>query len=72
MNNKFTVGQELSEASLCDSECIFKGTVLRRTAKFVTVHSMGEDRRVKIHTDDEGNEFCYPYGQYSMCTRFKA
>jgi len=70
--NTFTQGQELSQASICNSDCVFTGTVVKRTSKTVTIDSMNEVKRVKIHTDESGNEFCFPYGQYSMATRFKA
>lgn len=63
---KFKVGQELSARSACDWDCIFRYTVVSRTAKFVTV----EDRystlkRVGIKVRD-GVEYCYPLGTFSM------
>lgn len=70
--NQFTVGQELSRAASCNSDCIFEGTILKRTAKTVTVKSMGETKRCKIHADSEGNEYIFPYGQYSMAPTFRA
>lgn len=70
--NKFTEGQKLSQVSLCDSDCVFTGTVVKRTAKMVTVVSMGQTNRVKIQVDSEGNEYCFPYGRYSMATTFRA
>ena len=70
--NTFSQGQELSKASSCNSDCIFTGVVVKRTAKTVTIDSMNEVKRCKIHLDDEGNEYCFPYGQYSMSPTFRA
>lgn len=70
--NKFTVGQKLSTSSICDSECIYTETILKRTKKTVTITAHGEEKRCKIHHDDDGNEFIFPYGQYSMCPIFRA
>lgn len=69
--NKFTVNQQLSTSSVCDSECIFRATVVKRTPKTVTINTRGEEKRCKIHIY-EGNEFIYPFGKYSMCAIFKA
>ncbi len=71
--NKFTAGQELSQRSICDHNCIFTGKVIKRTAKRVTVEtSMYGVKTVAIKTDDQGNEFCYPHGTFSMAPTFKA
>lgn len=71
--NKFTPNQELSARSICDHDCIFTGTVVKRTAKMVTVHtSMYGDKNVKIMIDEDGSEYCYPHGRYSMATIFRA
>jgi hypothetical protein len=70
--NTFEAGQELSTRSIGDHNCIFTGTVIKRTAKTVTVNTrMDGERRCKIHTNDEG-EFIYPHGQYSMSPIFRA
>lgn len=69
----FTPGQELSRASTCDSGCIYKGKVIKRTAKTVTIDTDLEGvKRVKIQQDDEGNEYCFPFGRYSMAPTFRA
>jgi len=69
----FAKGQELSTASICDSDCIFKAIVIKRTAKTVTIEQYGrEQKRCKIHHDDEGNEYIYPHGRHSMCAIFRA
>lgn len=69
---KFTAGQTLESRSICDHNCIFTGTVIKRTAKTVTINTrMKGEKRCKIHTNDEG-EFIFPFGQYSMAPVFRA
>jgi len=69
--NTFTTGQALSASSICDSNCIFTGTVLKRTAKTVTIKTNGVEKRCKIHDLGDG-EFIYPNGRYSMAAIFRA
>jgi len=71
--NTFKTNQELSSRSICDHNCIFTGTVTKRTAKMVTIKtSMYGEKRCKIHTDENGNEFAYPHGTFSMAPIFRA
>ena len=71
--NKFYSGQEINQRSICDHNCIFTGTVIKRTAKRVTVKTpMYGVKTVAIKTDEDGNESCYPMGTYSMAPRFSA
>lgn len=71
--NKFKAGQNLSDRSICNSECIFTATVVKRTAKRVTLDTdMDGIKTVGIQIDDNGNEWCYPYGRYSMAATFNA
>jgi hypothetical protein len=63
---KFQVGQEVSARSFCDYDCIFRFTVVSRTAKFVTMNYFGEPKRVGIKVNNEGVEYCLPFGNYSM------
>lgn len=70
--NTFTIGQELSTRSICNHDCIFTGTILKRTAKFVTINVYREEKRCKVHLDQSGNEYIYPHGQYSMAAIFRA
>ena len=71
MNTKFKVGQELAVRSLGDWDCIYRFTVVSRTAKFVTLNYYGEPKRVGIKTDGE-SEYCYPLGSYSMAPRLRS
>jgi len=74
VSKKFKVGQELETRSICDSDCIFTGKVLKRTEKTVTISSPGEkNRRCKVHQSWNGDgEFIYPFGRFSMAPIFKA
>jgi len=68
---KFTVGEEVATRSLCDWDCIFRFTVISRTAKFVTLNYYGQPKRVSIRVRD-GREYCYPLGTYSMACSVSA
>jgi len=67
----FTNGQKLTARSICNHDCIFEATVIKRTAKTVTINEDGTEKRCKIHTNNQG-EFIYPDGRYSMATIFRA
>jgi len=71
---QFTVGQKLSTRSICDSNCIFTGIVLKRTAKTVTVKTqIAGVKRCKIYTSYNGSEeMVYPHGHFSMAPTFQS
>lgn len=72
-NTKFTVGQTVATRSICDYDCIFTAEVIKRTAKTVTIRMYGrEEKRCKIQLNDDGVEYIYPHGRYSMAAIFKA
>ena len=66
--NKFEVGKQYSTRSICDYDCIFSITVLKRTAKTITT----ERGRTKVHVSGDGSEYVMPWGKYSMCPVFVA
>ena len=69
---KFQTGLKYSCRSVCDHNCIWTFTVIKRTAKFITIEdSRGEVKRVGVHVW-QGSESAYPLGQYSMCPIIKA
>lgn len=71
--NQFTQGQELSARSIGDHNCVFTSTVIKRTAKTVTIKVHGESKRCKIHSDQYSNgEYIFPFGRYSMAPIFRA
>lgn len=65
-------GTTLKARSIGDQDCIFEAEVLTRKGSFVTVKAQNQERRVKIQTDSEGNEFIYALGRYSMAPIFRA
>ena len=65
---KFKVGESYFMRSICDHECVWKYKVVARTAKTVTLESLGNQpeqikRRVSVY---QNKEFCRPLGKYSM------
>lgn len=65
---KFEVGASYATSSICNSECIFKITVVKRTEKTVIIDKgNGKTQRCKIHNEARGAEYIFPYGVYSMC-----
>ena len=68
---KFKPGQTLTAKSICNSECIYSATVIKRTAKTVTILMEGEKKRCKIYSIDD-SERIYPLGRYSMAPSFRA
>jgi len=70
---KFEVGKEYSCRSICDSNCIFRYTIVSRTDKTVVISSNDGDgkQRKKIFITD-GIEWIYPSGFYSMCPIIRA
>ena len=70
---RFKEGQELATRSICDHNCIFTAVVVKRTAKTVTIaDDMRGTRRCKIHIDDDGCEYIFPHGKYSMASIYRA
>lgn len=68
----FEIGKTYSTRSACDWECVFSFTVLRRTAKRITI----EDRHGQVRTvgvqNYGGDETAKPLGSYSMCPVIRA
>lgn len=63
---RFEVGQTYSTRSLCDYDCIYRFTIMKRTEQTVWIkyHDRVKSRRVRI--DYDGNEAIDPHGRYSM------
>jgi hypothetical protein len=64
--NTFKVGDEVTARSMADYDCIFRFTILKRTAQFVTFQYFNDVKRAKIKIDRDGNEYFLPFGSYSM------
>ena len=63
---QFVIGQELAVRSLGDWDCIFRFTVIKRSAKFVTLLYHNIEHKVAIRHWSDGVEYCYPLGTYSL------
>lgn len=66
MAKQFQIGTTYSTRSICDYDCIFRFTAIKRTAKTVTFqyHDRQLTRRVRL--TDDGVEMVNPLGSYSM------
>lgn len=68
----FAVGTTYTTTLACSSTTRLVYTVLKRTAKFITIEDHhGEVRRVGVKTDDQG-EWALPDGNYSMAPTIRA
>jgi hypothetical protein len=63
---KFNTGQTYSTRSVCNHDCVFSFTILRRTAKSIWTEVDGQVVRRAIEIW-RGEETFYPFGKYSMC-----
>lgn len=68
---RFEVGKEYYVRSLCDHDCIYRFTVVARTAKQVTLRSKNETKTTvrgvkELRSDYSNCETCMPHGNYSM------
>ena len=62
---KFVVGETYTCRSLCDWDCIYSFTIMKRTEKTVTVSYHGSLTRRTIRISG-GSEQIDPHGRYSM------
>ena len=73
LKHKFYVGQKLATRSIGDHEVIYRGTVVSRTPKFVTVKIDGDRELKRCGVSVFGNsEVIYPLGKFSMAPTFRA
>jgi hypothetical protein len=72
---KFIVGNTYSMRSICDHECVWTFTVIKRTAATITITDGKETktcRIVKKYSEYDGRETVKPFGTYSMCPLLRA
>lgn len=72
IQNTIRIGQTLTARSIGDHNCIFTAFIIDRKGKFATVKAMNAVKRVKIFIDDNGVEFIFALGRYSMAPVFRA
>ena len=63
---KFETGKTYATRSNCNWDCIFKYTVVRRTAKCVWLQSYGKEITRRTIRVRDGIELVSPEGSYSM------
>lgn len=72
---KFEIGNTYSMKSICDHECVWTYTVVKRTATTITITD-GKDattcRINKIVSERNNAETIYPIGRYSMAPSLHA
>jgi len=70
---KFEIGKKYYMRSACDHECIWKFTVIARTAKMITLmDEHGKERKCKVSNMGTISEAVFPLGRYSMCPMLNA
>jgi hypothetical protein len=68
----FEVGKTYSTRSACDYDCVFSYTVVKRSAKFITVRDkFGKGTRCGV-SEWNGAESAFPEGRYSMAPSIQA
>lgn len=67
----FQVNRTYYDRSIGDWNCIFKFTILARTAKSVTVEVHGRTVKRGLKVRDDVEQF-KPFGSYSMCSIVRA
>lgn len=68
---QFEVGKTYTCRSICDWDCIYSFTIVRRSEKTVTIKSHGKEVRRTIRVAD-GSEQIDPHGRYSMSPVLRA
>jgi hypothetical protein len=70
---QFEAGKTYFGRSICDHECVYRMTVLRRTAKTVTVQMSNREAPKTLRPRLYGNvETVRPNGTYSMALTISA
>ena len=73
---RFEIGKTYSMRSICDQDCVWTYTVIKRTASTVTLKD--EDGKVKTCRISKlglkifNEESCQPLGNYSMAPTLRA
>ena len=72
--SKFVVGKTYSTRSICDYDCVISVTIVKRTAKTVTLAKApkGNGQRVFSCKEFDGVEQLSPWGRYSMSPVIRA
>lgn len=72
---QFEVGKRYSMTSVCDHNCVWTYTVIKRTVSTITITDGKETKTCRIVKDlskYRGAETVRPLGSYSMCPLLSA
>jgi len=69
---RFETGKTYTTRSVGDYDCIFSFTVIKRTAKRITLKEYGKDITTRGIYVYDNSECCKPLGEYSMCPVIRA
>jgi hypothetical protein len=66
MTKTFQIGLTYTDTAACDHGVVYSFTVVSRTEKSIVVEHRGEKTRRSVKMDN-GVEFCFPMGKFSLC-----
>ncbi len=70
---KFETGKTYAVSSICDHDCIYTATILKRTVATVTANIGGRGvKTFRIGKSYDGAECFKPLGSYSMAPTIRA
>ncbi len=69
---KFEVGKTYTCRSICDHDCIYSFTILKRTERSVWVKYHDKTKRRQVRIGSGGIEEIDPHGRYSMSPILRA
>lgn len=71
----FEIGKTYYMRSICDHDCVWSYTVIKRTASTITITDGKTTKNCRINSQISGflnAETVYPLGRYSMCPSLSA
>lgn len=72
---QFEIGKTYTMRSIGDHDCVWTYTVVKRTAKTITISDGTETKTCRVNTqvsEDRNAETIFPVGRYSMCPALSA
>lgn len=72
MFSMFEPGKTYTTRSACDHNCIFTMKVLSRTDVTIKAVVEGKPKTLRPAVDEDGVEFVFPMGRYSMAPVIRA
>lgn len=72
---QFEIGKTYTMRSIGDHDCVYTYTVVKRTAKTITISDGTETKTCRVNvqvSEDRNAETIFPLGRYSMCPALSA